>query len=235
MLKYTLESNPLTERTDDYWARTHVIESLDKEAIIACMLKSGTLLTRTDILAVLNNFEEIIITKLIEGRAINLPLFNTSFSISGVFDSPSDSFDGNRHKLNINFSKGPLIRKAEQEVKLEKEIMPAQQPIIYEVRDLISGMANEVLTRNGIVEVYGHYLKLKGDDPGCGLWFINAEGEEHKADIIIDNKPVRVVAVIPSLEWSSCQIKVVTQYSGGGTLLKIPKSFLYPKPLRVEG
>jgi hypothetical protein len=33
-----------------------------------------------------------------EGCTFNLPMFHTSFSISGVFDGPLDSFDHNRHR-----------------------------------------------------------------------------------------------------------------------------------------
>jgi hypothetical protein len=49
------------------------------------MLQRGTLLTKTDIIAVF--------PILPAGSTVNLPLFNTSFSISGVFDSPLDNFD----------------------------------------------------------------------------------------------------------------------------------------------
>ena len=96
MLKYSLVENLLTDRPDDYSAQTHCVTSLDKEAIIKRMLQRGNLLTRTDILAVLNGFEETVTDALLEGNNLTLPLFNTSFSISGVFESPLDSFDGNR-------------------------------------------------------------------------------------------------------------------------------------------
>ena len=98
MLKYSLLEMLLTDRPDDYSAQTHSIATLDKEAIIKRMLNRGTLLTRTDILAVLNGFEETIAEALLEGYSVTHPLFNTSFSISGVFESPLDTFDGNRHK-----------------------------------------------------------------------------------------------------------------------------------------
>ena len=94
MLKYALQENLLTERPDDYAAQTIVEGSYDKEAIINLMLQRGTLATRTDMLAVLNLFEEVITGLIQNGGTINLPLFNTSFSISGVFDGPMDIFDG---------------------------------------------------------------------------------------------------------------------------------------------
>ena len=84
MLKYTLVENQLTERPNDYMAQTIAVRAYDKEAIIALMLRRGTLLTRTDVLAVLNGLEETVADIIKDGGTVNLPLFNTSFSISGV-------------------------------------------------------------------------------------------------------------------------------------------------------
>lgn len=233
MLEYSLSENQLTERPDDYSAQTHSVESLDKEAIINRMLRRGTLLTRTDILAVLNNFEETTVEALLEGCTVNLPLFNTSFSISGVFESPLDSFDGNRHKLNINLTKGILLRNAEKEVKFEKTNVASPQPQIQEIKDSISGTANERLTSGGVVEVRGYNLKIEGDNPACGLWFVNENGTETKATILIENKPSRIIAMIPLLDEGNYQVKVVTQHSGS-SLLKTPKVYTYIKSLTVE-
>ena len=233
MLKYSLSENMLTDRPDDYSAQTHAVDSLDKEAIIARILKRGTTVTKTDVLAVFNGMEEVIADALLEGNTINLPLFNTSFSISGVFESPLDVFDGNRHKLNINLTKGVLLREAEKSVKFEKTSTTIPLPQIQEVKDSISGAVNETLTPNGVVEVRGYNLKIEGDDPACGLWFVAANGTETKAVTFIENKPSRIIAMIPALPADKYQIKVVSQYSNGIKLLKTPKLFIYPKTLTV--
>jgi hypothetical protein len=232
MLKYTLTENLLTGRTDDYSAQAHAVASLDKEAIIARILKKGTALTKTDVLAVFNGIEEAIADALLEGNAINLPLFNTSFSISGVFEGPLDAFDGNRHKLNINLTKGVLLRDAEKNVKFEKTNIAAPQPQIQEVKDSVSGTVNEKLTASGVVEVRGYNLRLDGDSSACGLWFVADSGSEVKASVIIENKPSRIIAMIPALPAGQYRVKVVTQYTGGN-LLKTPKTFVYPKALTV--
>ena len=235
MLKYNLTENPLTERPDDYSAQTHSVTSLDKEAVITRILNLGTLLTRTDIIAVLNGLEEVVVGALHEGCNVTLPLFNTSFSVSGVFESPSDSFDANRHKLNINLSRGVLLRNAEKTVKFEKTNAPAPQPNILEVKDSMTGSVNEKLTAKGVVEMYGYNLKIEGNDPACGLWFINDAGNETKVERIIKNKPTRIIALIPDLDKGDYRIKIVTRFSNGGKPLKMPKTFVYPQKFRIEG
>ena len=233
MLKYSLVENLLTERPDDYSAIAYSITSLDKEAIITRMLNRGTTLTRTDILAVLNNLEETVAAALLEGNNVTLPLFNTSFSISGVFESPMDSFDGNRHKLNINLTKGLKLREIESKVKFEKTNAASPQPQIQEVKDSVSGKVNEILTRKGVVEVRGYNLKVEGDNPNCGLWFVTEEGKEFKANVIIENKPSKIMAMLPEIDGNKVQVKVVTQYTGSGTMVKNPKVFLYQKQLQI--
>ncbi|MCL2131245.1 MAG: DUF4469 domain-containing protein [Lentimicrobiaceae bacterium] len=233
MLKYSLVKNWLTERPDDCSAQVKSLQSIDKEAIVERMLNKGTTVARTDILAVLNSFEETVVEVLIEGNSINLPLFNTLFSMSGVFDNQQDSFDSSRHKLNINLRKGVLLRQAEKQVKFEKTNPITPQPHILEIRDLISDTKNQKITPQGVVEILGYNLKIQGDDPACGLWFCSGKNTEVKAEIIVENRPAKIIAIVPNLNNNLCKIKVVTQSTVGGRVLKNPKSFQYSKTLKV--
>jgi len=229
VLKYSLAENLLTDREDDYTAQPHAGASLDIEAVITRVLQRGTLLTRTDILAVWNAICETVKDVHLEGNTVNTPLFNTSFSISGVFDSPLDSFDPNRHKLNINVTKGHVLRETEKNVKLEKTNVPSPMPQIQEVKDSISGLVNERITSGGVIEIRGYNLRIEGENPKCGLWFVDDSGNETKAETIIENKPSRLLAMVPELKAANYQVKVVTQHKGSGTLLKEPKTFIYQK------
>ena len=232
-VKYSLTENLLTERPDDYTAQTHSAGSLDEEAIIARIMTRGTTLTRTDVVASFNALREVVTEAAAQGYNVNLPLFNIAFSISGVFDGPMDVYDGNRHKLNINITKGVALREAEKSVKLEKITSAAPNPQIQEVKDSVSGVLNSRLTPNGVVELRGYNLRIDGNDPSCGLWFVANDGSETKAAIIIENKPARIIAMIPALAAGNWQVKVVTQYTGSANLLKTPKVFVYQKNLTV--
>jgi hypothetical protein len=234
MLKYSLVKNHLTNREDDYAAQIHCMESLDNEAIITRMLNKGTLLTRTDILAVLNNWEETVEEALLEGNNLILPVFNTSFSISGIFESPLDNFDENRHKLNINLTRGIRVRETEKKVKFEKTTSALPHPQIQEVRDTVSGKVNEVLTKNGVIELSGENHKIEGEADNYGVWFVNEKKKKKKAEVIIENKPSRIIAMIPDLGSGNWQVKLITQYTGSIRTLKTPKRFIYPKILYVE-
>ena len=230
-VKYCLVENLLTEREDDYSAQVNGATSYDRAAIVTRMNNRGNLLTKVDIDAVLNAYENEVEMIHDEGGHVNTPLFNTSSSISGVFEGPMDTFDPNRHKYNINVTKGTRLRAVEKRQKLEKTNATPLQPNIQEVKDTISGKVNEVLTPNGVVEVRGYSLKIAGDER-CGLWFIPASGEAVKAAIFVDNKPSTVIAIIPPLAAGSYTVRIVTQHSSGKDL-KEPKSVIYHKALTV--
>jgi len=232
MLKYSLIENVLINSQNDYLARTKVSKRYDKDKFIKRLLEKGTLVTETDAVAVLNAIENTIVEILEEGGTLNLPLFNTSFSISGVFNSPHDSFDVKRHKLNINLTKGTLLCSVEKRIMFEKANAIMPQPNIVEVRDTISGKVNKILTSGGIVEVRGYNIKIAGDDPACGLWFVG-NGSVVKADRLAVNKPTTVIATIPHLAEGEYQLKVITQ-SSPSKILKKPKVFLYPILLKVH-
>jgi len=233
MLQYSLTENLLTGRADNFTAQTQTTGSFDKEAIITEMLFRGSLLTRTDILAVLNGFEETITKIIHDGGTVNTPLFNTSFSISGVFEGALDTFDGNRHKLNVNLTKGILLRDIESQVAFEKTGTVVPQPTILEVKDSVSGKVNEQLTPGGVVELMGVNIKIVGENADCGLWFVPASGEAVKAQVIVQNKPSTIIAMIPKLSAESYSLKVMTQYTGGKPL-KEPRTCLFKKKLVID-
>lgn len=232
MLKYSLTRNLLTGNADDYTAKTQSLGSYDKEAIITNMLWRGSLLTRTDIVAVLNGFEESIANIIHDGGTVNTPLFNTSFSISGKFEGGVDNFDHKRHKVNVNLNKGILIRNAEAKVIPEKTSAIAPQLQILEVKDSVSGKVNERLTPGGVLQVWGNNIKIAGDHPDCGLYFVPESGDTLKAQVIAQNKPSSLIIAIPKLTTGTYTLQLVTQFTNGH-LLKLPRTCYFNKMLIV--
>jgi hypothetical protein len=232
MLEYSLHENLLTERTDDFAAQPHVRNSYKRDQIIELMLQRGTSVTKTDIIAVLNNLEETVDYIVRNGGSVSLPLFDTGFSIGGVFDSAMDVFDPARHKLHVTIRKSTVLRTAEKEVKLTKVNAAGPQPIVLEVRDSVSGTVDTTLTSGGAVEINGVNIKLAGDKPDVGLYFVAADGTATKAVTIVTNKPGTLIALVPVLAAGEYQVKIVTQYSGS-VELKTPKTTVYGKTLVV--
>ena len=234
MLKYCLRENLLTPAPDDYMAQAADVRSYTLDEIIDLMMDKGTTLTRADVAATLQVYGEVVSAIIKDGSAVNTPLMNTSMSISGVFDGANDSFDKKRHTVNLNITAGTLLRDAVTKVKCEKTEGASTDPYITEVTDIVSGKVNEVLTKGGVVQLVGSRLKFDAKDAAQGIFFVPETGNPVRASVIAENKPARVMAIIPAdLAAGMYYIKVRTKIAEGGKALKNLKTGRFAKALTV--
>lgn len=234
MLKYCLRENLLTPAPDDYMAQAADVRSYTLDEIIDLMMEKGSTLTRADVAATLQVYGEVCSLLIKDGSAVNTPLMNTSMSISGVFDGANDSFDKKRHTVNLNITAGTLLRDAVTKVKCEKTEGVSTDPYITEVADIVSGKVNEVLTKGGVVQLTGSRLKFDAKDAAQGIFFVPETGNPVRASVIAENKPARVMAIIPAdLAAGTYYIEVRSKHSGGGKPLKAVKAGRFAKPLTV--
>ena len=234
MLKYSLRENLLTPAPDDYMAQVTDVRSYTLDEIIDLMMEKGTTLTRADVAATLQVYGEVVSAIIKDGSAVNTPLMNTSMSISGVFDGANDSFDKKRHTVNLNITAGTLLRDAVTKVKCEKPEGVSTDPYITEVTDIVSGKVNEVLTKGGVVQLVGSRLKFDAKDTAQGIFFVPETGNPVRAAVIAENKPARLMAIIPAdLAAGTYYIEVRTKYANATKQLKTLKIGRFAKPLTI--
>ena len=234
MLKYCLRENLLTPAPDDYMAQAADVRAYTLDEIIDLMMEKGSTLTRADVAATLQVYGEVVSAIIKDGSAVNTPLMNTSMSISGVFDGANDSFDKKRHTVNLNITAGTLLRDAVTKVKCEKTEGVSTDPYITEVTDIVTGTVNTTLTKGGVVQLVGSRLKFDAKDEAQGIFFVPETGEAVRAAVIAENKPARLMAIIPAdLAAGTYYIEVRSKHSGGGKPLKAVKAGRFAKPLTV--
>ena len=234
MLKYCLRENLLTPAPDDYMAQAADVRSYTLDEIIDLMMEKGTTLTRADVAATLQVYGEVISAIIKDGSAVNTPLMNTSMSISGVFDGANDSFDKKRHTVNLNITAGTLLRDAVTKVKCEKTEGTSTDPYITEVTDIVTGTVNTTLTKGGVVQLVGARLKFDTKDAAQGIFFVPETGEAVRAAVIAENKPARLMAIIPAdLAAGTYYIEVRTKILEGNKSGKTLKTGRFNKALTV--
>ena len=149
-------------------------------------------------------------------------------------DGANDNFDKKRHTVNLNLTAGTLLRDAVTKVKCEKTEAASTDPYITEVADIVSGKVNEVLTKGGVVQLTGSRLKFKADDTAQGIFFVSETGNPVRAAVIAENKPARLMAIIPAdLPAGMYYIEVRTKIAEGGKALKNLKTGRFAKALTV--
>ena len=234
MLKYCLRENLLTPAPDDYMAQAADVRSYTLDEIIDLMMEKGTTLTRADVAATLQVYVEVVSAIIKDGSAVNTPLMNTSMSISGVFDGANDSFDKKRHTVNLNITAGTLLRDAVTKVKCEKTEGASTDPYITEVTDIVTGTVNTTLTKGGVVQLVGSRLKFDAKDAAQGIFFVPETGAPVRAAVIAENKPARLMAIIPAdLAAGTYYIEVRTKILEGNKSGKTLKTGRFNKALTV--
>ena len=107
---------------------------------------------------------------------------------------------------------------------------------IAEVLDMRTHSVNDQLTPGRNAKISGGRLKVEGDDPSCGVYFVNeADGTRVKVDAadIVENQNARLFIVIPALVSGTYRLELSTQYSGGNKPLKAPRTAAFDRLLTV--
>ena len=224
MLKYSLRENLLTPEPDDCMAQVQDVRSYSQDEVIDLMMRRGTTLTRADVAAVLQVYTEVVGELTADGCAVNTPLFNTSFSVAGVFTSMSDSFDKARHTVSVNINAGTALRDAAKSVRTEKTEGASTDPYITEAADVVSGAVNSTLTAGGILRLTGSRLKFDASDAAQGVFLMpESGGEAVRCGVVAENKPARVMVMIPAdiapgTYYAEVRTKIVEGNKSGKTL-----------------
>ncbi|WP_428770600.1 DNA-binding domain-containing protein [Treponema sp. HNW] len=232
MLKYCLRENLLTPDENDYMAQAADVRSFSLDEIIDLMMQKGSTLTKADTKAVLQVYGEVVSALIEDGSAVNTPLMNTALSITGTFIGAADSFDKKRHNIKLNLTPGLLLKNALTKIKCEKTQSTDTNPYITEVTDIVSGKVNELLSAGGVVQLVGARLKFDPKDASQGIFFVPEAGAEVRAAVIAENKPARLMAIIPAdLKAGNWYIEVRTKIIGSSQKSKSLKTGRFDKPL----
>ena len=235
MLKYSLRENLLTADPDDCMAQVQDVRSYSQDEVIDLMMRRGTTLTRADVAAVLQVYTEVVGELTADGSAVNTPLFNTSFSVSGVFTSMSDSFDKARHSVSVNVNAGTALREVVKSVRTEKTEGANTDPYITEAADVVSGAVNSTLTAGGILRLTGSRLKFDAADETQGVFLVPENGGEAvRCGVVAENKPARVMVMIPAdIAGGTYYAEVRTKCDSSGKATKTLRTGRFGKPLAV--
>ena len=105
------------------------------------------------------------------------------------------------------------------------------------VTDTYTGEANGYISAGEDILIEGTKIKVAGDDPSCGVYFINRDDDtSYKVERrLTQNDPSRIIARVPAeLAPGAYTLRIITQYSNSAVLLKEPRTLEYDQPLGVS-
>ena len=236
MINYILEPNELTREPNKYRAQVVNSRSYSFDDIAEHLLEHHTGVSSAVIYGVWEGIKGAVKEYIASGAAVNTELFRAHASIQGVFDGIDDRFDKSRHKIRLNLRPGQLLTDAQDGLKVKKT-NSADKIYIKSVIDIKTGSVNQNLTPGKNIRIIGKRLKIEGDNPTCGLYFIPEKNTF--SPIMVDasefvvNNPSEIIAVIPKLGKGVWNLRLVTQYCRSNRSLKEPQNVIFGKRLVV--
>ena len=237
-IKAYLYDNLLTPDPNDFTARVSSERSLSVADIChSAATRGGADVSDAAMSHAVELFLKEMAYRLCDGFAVNTGYFTAMPVVRGVFLSPNETFDPQRHTLQFQFTQGELMRREIEDV--EVKIMGVAETGLYigQVEDMKSRTVNEVLTPGFNLRVTGTKLRVVGDKPGVGIFFretaTNTATKVDEGDIVVNN-PSELMIIIPALPAGTYQLEITTQYSTGNKLLKEVRSAVFDRPLTVK-
>ena len=237
-IKAFLYDNALTaDNINDFIARVSSERSLSVGDICqSATTRGGADISQAAMEHVVNLWLKELAYRMCDGFSVNTGWFTASASIRGVFDSPNEKFNPAKHTVVFDFHQGAQLRKELENVTVEIMGVADSSASIAQVIDVKTGSVNDLLTPNRNLRISGSRMKIAGDNPANGIYFVNiSTGESTRVDPsdVAINKPSELMIIIPELAAGEYQLEVVTQY-GISVILKKPRACMFDKVLTVN-
>ena len=237
-IKAILFPNWLTDDPNDYSARVVSERSLNVPEICSTAVNRGGATTTAEAMEHnVNLFLKEMAYQLCDGFSVNTGYFTATTLIRGVFNSPTETFNPEKHSLIFQFNQGETLRKELDSIEVNITGVGESSITVAQVTDVKTGSVNDLLTPNRNLKIRGYKLKLVGDHPEVGVYFANeATAERTKVDAtdIVTNNPSELVIVIPALVAGIYTLEVSSQFSGSSTPLKEVRTSRFDKVLTVK-
>jgi DNA-binding domain/Domain of unknown function (DUF4469) with IG-like fold len=236
-IKAYLYDNTLTkDNPNDFTAKTASERSLNVQQIcLSASNRGGADISASAMEHATELFLKEMAYQLCDGFSVNTGYFTANTTIRGVFDSPSETFNKDKHSIIFQFNQGEKLRAEIPNIEVNILGVAEASAVILQVTDVKSGSVNDLLTPGRNLKIVGSKIKVTGDDASVGVYFVDATTQERtkvEQSDIVTNNPSEVMVVIPELAAGIYTIEVLTQYSGSQSL-KEPRTATLDKQLTV--
>lgn len=236
-IKAYLYDNVLTkDNPNDFIARTVSERSLSvKQICESAVNRGGANMSAATIEHATELFLKEMAYQLCDGYSVNTGYFTASTNIRGVFDSPAETFNKDKHAIMFQFNQGDKLRAEISNIEVSILGVADAAAVILQVTDVKSGSVNDLLTPGKPLKIAGSKIKVVGENPLNGIFFTNTATRIRtsvEASDVVTNNPSELIIVIPALSAGTYKLEVVTQFAGG-SVLKEPRTAEFDKVLTV--
>ena len=157
--------------------------------------------------------------QLLDGFSVQLGGFCSLHTrITGTYHGANDHIGA--ENLHVAFRTLRHLKELLLKVKIENEGLAGDSAYIDEIQDVHTESINSALTPGNMIHILGNKIKVEGEDPAVGVWFVSqADGARIKiTEHLGVNRDTELFGLIPALTAGTYKVEVVTQASRGTAL-----------------
>jgi hypothetical protein len=215
-----LYPNYLGKGDGAYVARTKAEAPLSIEDVCAAAKNRGGFSGQyEDLVEHASIFTSELVYQLLDGFSVQIGgFFSLHTRISGTYHGAGDHISA--ENLHVAFRALRHLKELLLKVKVENEGLAGDGVYIDEIIDVHTESLNSVLTPGNMVHILGHKIRVEGEDPACGVWFVN-QGDQSRTKITEHlgiNRGTELFGLIPALIAGTYRLEVVTLHTGSTPL-----------------
>ncbi|MCT4637214.1 MAG: DUF4469 domain-containing protein [Bacteroidales bacterium] len=214
MIKYRLIKHPFAKNRTGYVARIVNQKIVNQDSIIEQITREGSILKSTECRAVLDAFFNQIVENANSGVGYHGKYIDVRHTIKGNFIDEGDSYNSDRHSINVTIGLSKEFTNKVKDPKTEKLQYVEHLPVINRVYDHISDETDSIITSGGVIDIIGENIKIYDSNPLHGVYIIGDDNKiVSKVERISVNFPQKLMVVLPrNIQIGSYYIEILTSY-----------------------
>ena len=229
-IRVKLHPNYLPNTEGRYIAKTENEASLSIERICAAMKNRGGFLgSYENLIENIKQFLDECAYQLCDGFALNLGYYSIHPNIGGTFDSEKETHNPEKNPVSFKFRKRLPLRNLVQYIAVDITGVADSNVSIYEFIDRDADSVNGIFSPGDMFCINGNKIKLAGDDPSCGVFFVPVDDPSKAVKVtrLGENNASTITGIAPDTQNKFNRIEIRTQFAGSsGIFLKSPRSIV---------
>jgi hypothetical protein len=204
----------------EYVARTNNEASLSIEQVCAALKNRGGFTGNyEDLVDYISQFLDEMAYALCDGFSVNMKYFGIYPNVGGTFNSVNEVLDSKKHPVTFRFRTLSALRSLIKHIEINIEGLADTSGWIDEFIDTDEDSINTLYVPGDQFILHGNKIKVAGDDPACGLYFVPVDDASAAVKVtrIAENNPSRIIGIAPETHKQYNRIEIRTQFGGSST------------------
>ena len=228
-IRVKLYPNYLPSVEGRYIAKTDNEDFLGIERICAAMKNRGGFLGSYENLTEnVRQFMDECAYQLCDGFALNLRYYSIHPNIGGTFNSEKDAHNPAKNPIGFKYRTRSPLRKLVQHIEVDITGVADGNAFIDRFIDREEDAENGMYLPGNMFCITGSKIKVAGDDPGCGVFFVPVDDPSKAVKVtrMGENSGSMITGIAPDTEYQYNRVEIRTRYTGSNTTLKSQSGFL---------